>query len=175
MPVRLTGGGCGKETDSREVKQVVLLLPEALWRLRPSIARWASELRPALQRTGLELVLSEGGRHYFQQPETHLERLAHAHPRSAWVLFGSSLAMQQWFVARRLPAILVGPVFPGIDLPSIEYDHAAIAQHATATLAAAGHRRTAILLQRTGSAADATTCDAFAAARPDGAAAPPVR
>jgi LacI family transcriptional regulator len=82
------------------------------------------------------------------------------------VLFGSSLAMQQWFVARRLPAILVGPVFPGIDLPSIEYDHAAIAQHAAASLAAAGHRRTAILLQRTGSAADATTCDAFAAARP---------
>ena len=68
--------------------------------------------------------------------------------------------------------ILVGQVFPGINLPSIEYDHAAIAQHAAAALAAAGHERTAILLQHTGSAADASTCDAFAAARKPGTPAP---
>jgi hypothetical protein len=71
-----------------------------------------------------------------------------------------------------LPVILVGQVFPGINLPSIEYDHAAIAQHAAAALAAAGHERTAILLQHTGSAADASTCDAFAAARKPGTPAP---
>jgi LacI family transcriptional regulator len=68
--------------------------------------------------------------------------------------------------------MLVGAAFPDVNLPSIEYDHAAIAQHAAATLAAAGHRRTAILLQRTGSAADAATCTAFAAARPAGSPEP---
>jgi LacI family transcriptional regulator len=152
----------------RPVTHVVLLLPEPLWRLRPSVARWVSELRPRLQHTGLTLVLSEGGRHYREKPAAQLEKLLHAHPRSAWVLFASTRPMQQWFATRQLPAILVGSVFPGLNLPSIEYDHAAIAQHAAAKFAAAGHTRTAILLQRTGSAADATTCDAFSEARQPG-------
>lgn len=155
-------------TAVRGLTQVVLLLPEPMWRLRPSLARWVSELRPLLQRTGLELILHEGGRQYRARPAAQLERLLRSHPRSAWVLFASSRAMQQWFAERGLPVILVGPVFPGLDLPSIEYDHAAIARHAAGRLAAAGHQRTAILLQHTGSAADATTCDAFAAARPAG-------
>ncbi len=157
---------------ARIVTKVVLLLPEPLWRLRPSVARWASELRALLQRSDLELALVEGGHHYRANPAVHLEKLVHSHPHSAWVLFASTLAMQTWFSARALPVILVGQVFPGIDLPSIEYDHAAIAHHAAATLAAAGHTRTAILLQHTGSAADATTCDAFTAARQAGTPAP---
>ncbi len=151
---------------------VVLLLPAPLWSLRPSVARWIGELRPLLQRSGLELLLSEGGLHYRARPAAALEKLTAAHPRSAWVIFNSTLAMQVWFAARGLPVVLVGPVFAGIDLPSIEYDHAAISQHAAAQLAAAGHEHTAILLQRTGSAADATTCDAFAAARRAGAPPP---
>ncbi|MEY2878553.1 MAG: hypothetical protein RLZZ15_933, partial [Verrucomicrobiota bacterium] len=156
---------------ARGVTTVVLLLPEPLWSLRPSVARWIGELRPLLQRSGLALVLSEGGAHYRARPEAPLEKLVAAHPRAAWVIFSSTLAQQTWFAARGLPVLVVGSVFAGIALPSIGYDHAAIAQHAAVTLAAAGHARTAILLQRTGSAADATTCDAFAAARP--AAAPP--
>lgn len=153
---------------ARLLTQVVLLLPEPLWRLRPSIARWVSELRPLLLRSGLDLILHEGGRHYSARPAATLERLWQSHPRSAWVLFASNRAMQQWFADRGLPVILVGPVFPGLDLPTIEFDHAAIARHAASQLAAAGHTRTAILLHHTGSAADATTCDAFAAARPAG-------
>lgn len=156
----------------RRLTTVVLLLPEPVWRLRPSIAQWVSELRPLLLRSDLELVLSEGGRHYRSRPAAQLERLVRLHPHSAWVLFGSTRVMQQWFAERGLPVILVGPVFPGIDLPTVEYDHAAIAQHAASTLAAAGHQHTAILLQRTGSAADATTCDAFAAGRLVGAPPP---
>jgi LacI family transcriptional regulator len=157
---------------SLQLTQVVLLLPAPLWRLRPAVARWASELRPLLLQSQLELILVEDGRHYRSRPGCYLQKLVSAHPRSAWVLFAGTFAMQQWFSTRRLPAILVGSVFPGIDLPSIEYDHAAIAQHAAGQLAVAGHTRTAILLQRTGSAADATTCDAFAAARPAGTPAP---
>lgn len=146
------------------IAHVVLLVPDALWRLRPSVGRWVSELRSVLQRSELALTISEGGLPYSARPQNHLARLVAMHPPSAWVLFSSTRAMQEWFAARGLPAMLVGPVFPGIALPSIEYDHAAIAQHAAARLAAAGHWRTAILLQRTGTAADATTCDAFAAA-----------
>ena len=148
----------------RRLTQVVVLLPEPLWRLRPSVGRWVGELRPQLQNADLELVIVEGGRHYRRGPPAHLEKLVRAHPQAAWVLFASTLAMQSWFAGRRLPVILVGRGFPGIALPSIEYDHVAIAQHAATRFGAAGHQRTAILLQETGSAADATTCDAFAAA-----------
>jgi LacI family transcriptional regulator len=136
------------------------------------VTRWVSELRPLLQRFELDLLIVEGGLHYRGRPERHLEKLLHSHPRAAWVLFGSTLAMQRWFEGRALPVILFGAVFPGIKLSSVEYDHAAIAQHATTTLAAMGHRRTAILLQQTGSAADGATCDAFAAGRKGGTPAP---
>lgn len=154
------------------IHRVVLMLPQPFWSLRPSAAHWVSELRPLLHRAGLDLVLSEGGLPYRAKPAMHLEKLVAVHPQSAWVIFNSTLAMQTWFTARGLPVVLVGPVFAGIDVPSIEYDHVAIAQHAARMLAAAGHTRTAILLQRTGSAADATTCDAFAAAQKSGATAP---
>ncbi len=154
------------------VNQVVVVLPEPLWRLRPAVARWVGELGPLLQRSGLEMRLSEGGQYFGRRPEARLEKLVRMHPRSAWVLFASTDLMQRWFAARQLPVVLVGPVFAGVDLPSIEYDHAAIAQHAAAQFTSAGHRQTAILLQHTGSAADATTCDAFAAARRAGAPPP---
>lgn len=170
-PTRIRRATASQDT-ARRLLQVVLLLPEPLWRLRPSVAQWVGELRPRLQRSGLELVINEGGRHYRARPNAALARLVAAHPRSAWVLFASTFAMQEWFASRDLPVLLVGPTFPGLDLPSIEYDHANIAQHAAQHLAAAGHRRTAVLLQRTGSAADATTCDAFASVRPPGAVAP---
>jgi len=156
----------------RRLDRAVLLLPEPLWRLRPSVAHWAGALGPLLLRSGLDLVVHEGGGHKRAQPVARLERLVQTHPRAAWVLFSSTLGMQRWFAASGLPTMLVGAAFPDIDLPSVEYDHAAIAQHAAATLAAAGHRRTAILLQRTGSAADAATCTAFAAARPSGSPEP---
>lgn len=154
------------------LNSVVLLLPEPVWALRPSVVRWISELRAALPGIGLSSVVVEGGHVFRTNPAPHLERLAAAHPRAAWVAFSSTLALQTWLAARGLPVILVGPVFAGIQLPSIEYDHAAIAQHAAARLAAAGHERLAILLQRTGTAADATTCDAFAAARRPGSPPP---
>ena len=154
------------------ISRVVLVLPEPLWCLRPATGNWAGELRTWVERAGMEFELSEGGNHYRAQPTAHLEKLIQSHPNSSWVVFGSNQPMQAWFVARGLPVIHVGAVFPGIEIPSIEYDHAEIAQHAAAKLVAAGHEHTAVLLQRTGSAADATTCEAFAANRKPGAARP---
>lgn len=154
------------------ISRVVLVLPEPLWCLRPATGNWAGELRTWVERAGMDFVLCEGGNHYRAQPTAQLEKLVQSHPNSCWVVFGSNQPMQAWFVARGLPVIHVGAVFPGIEIPSIEYDHAAIAQHAAAKLVAAGHERTAVLLQRTGSAADATTCEAFAANLKRGSAAP---
>ena len=161
-----------RNIPAARIEQVMLLLPEPLWRLRPAVARWVGELRPQLSRNGLELIIVEGGRLYGTAPRAALERLAANHPRAVWVTFAATLGMQRWFAAGGRPTVVVGSAFPGVRLPSIEYDHAAIAQHAGGRFAAAGHERTAILLRRTGSAADATTCAAFAAARLPGAPAP---
>jgi LacI family transcriptional regulator len=125
-----------------------------------------------LSRQGLELVIVEGGRHYAANPAIALRRLTATHPQAAWVLFAGTFAMQRWFAESRLPAVLLGSAFPGVELPSIEYDHAGIARHAAGRFSAAGHERTAILLRRTGSAADATTCAAFAAGRRAGSPPP---
>lgn len=156
------------------IARVVLVLPEPLWCLRPSVARWAGELRPLVEQMGLEFVLSETSQPYRVRSAGHLEKLIQAHPAAAYVIFGATAAMQTWFAARGVPTILAGSAFPGVNLPSIGYDHAAIAQHAAGKLVSAGHERTAILLQRTGSAADAVTCAAFAASRKPGAPVPVV-
>ncbi|MBM3855698.1 MAG: GntR family transcriptional regulator [Verrucomicrobia bacterium] len=169
-PMAITRRAAAEEAMVRPAR-VVVLVPAQLWRLRPSVAHWVSELGSLVQRANLDFIVNEGDQQYSANPASYLTRLLQSHPRSVWILFASTRAMQTWFHSRQLSTILVGSVFPGLELPSIEYDHAAIALHAAAQLAAAGHRRTAILLQRTGSAADATTCNAFAAVR--GAGAPP--
>jgi len=151
-----------------QLTTAVVLLPGPLWRLRPSVARWVSELTLRLSDARIEVVLSEGGRYFLRHPAPHLEKLVSTHRNALWVLFASTRAMQEWFAERMLPTILVGPAFSGLSLPSFSYDHAAIAQHAATKLATAGHVSTAIFLQHTGSAADTNTCDSFAAARPSG-------
>ena len=91
--------------SAQRIDDVIVLLPERLWQLRPSVGRWVGELRPLLQRSGLELILSEDGLFYRPQPERRLEQLVQRHPHSGWVLFTSTLAMQSWFAARGLPVV----------------------------------------------------------------------
>ena len=55
--------------------------------------------------------------------------------------------MQQWFEQKQIPCVVVGSVFKGLTLPSVDRDHRAVCRHAVGLMAARGHQRLALLIQ----------------------------
>lgn len=51
--------------------------------------------------------------------------------------------VQQWFVRRQLPCLVVGSCAHGVPLPSVDADYRAACRHAGALLRRKGHRRIA--------------------------------
>ena len=80
------------------------------------------------------------------------------------VLLSAPAATQRWFMQRGLPGVLVGSPHPGIALPALDADFAAMGQHAAQQFLSRGHRRLAVLVPKTDKAGDANTVAAFRAA-----------
>jgi DNA-binding LacI/PurR family transcriptional regulator len=102
-----------------------------------------------LEMEDTQLRLAEQGRalHYLapqifhlKHPDRHLERLIHAHPSAAWVLYLATERMQRWFEDQAVPAFIYGSPFPGITLPFVASDWGAAAFHAGVQLIRRGHR-----------------------------------
>jgi DNA-binding LacI/PurR family transcriptional regulator len=79
--------------------------------------------------------------------------------------------MQEWFMARKLPAVIAGSPYEGVRLPAVDRDHAAACRHAIGRFAARGHRCVALLTPRIAAAGDLKSEVGFA----DGATAAGVR
>ena len=89
------------------------------------------------------------------KPVRALEKLAHDHPATAWLLFTSREPMQRWLIRRQLPCLVVGSCAPDIALPSIDADHRAACRHAGGVLLRKGHRRIALVLPQDAHGGDA--------------------
>ena len=63
-----------------------------------------------------------------------------------------------------MPCVVAGSCYPDINLPSVDYDHRAVARHAASLLLARGHRRMAMLIQTPELAGDFESEAGFAAA-----------
>jgi LacI family transcriptional regulator len=143
---------------------VRLLVPFRLQEAPQSVFYWIDKLRVLLPAAGCALEIHSGGRWYSREPETALARLVRQTPASAWVVARTTEPMQRWFAARKLPCILAGSCYPGVHLPSVDYDHRAVAQHAASQLLARGHRRLAMLIQVPEMAGDLESESGFTAA-----------
>jgi DNA-binding LacI/PurR family transcriptional regulator len=62
-----------------------------------------------------------------------------------WLLLSVSEGLQRWFDREKLCAVVVGSCFDEVQLPSIDYDYAALARHAVGLLVGRGHQRLALL------------------------------
>jgi len=142
---------------------VVLLTREPLERMRPYTSLWVSDLKTLLFERGARLHLVDGRKFFSLRPEKALERLLGQTPAACWILANSPAATQQWFAERRLPCLIAGSCHPGIDLPHADLDHFALCRHAAGVLLAAGHRRVALLNERSGRAGDAESEAGFIA------------
>jgi DNA-binding LacI/PurR family transcriptional regulator len=82
---------------------------------------------------------------HLKHPERQLERLVHAHPSAAWILYMASEPIQHWFAQRGLPTFLYEWPFPGVNLPYVVADWEAAAFHAGLQFIRHGHRILGIL------------------------------
>ncbi len=102
-----------------------------------------------LELADTQLRLTEQGRSlrflspdifHLKHPERQLERLVHAHPSAAWILYITSEPIQRWFADQGLPTFLYEWPYPNIDLPHVVADWEAAAFHAGLQLIRQGHQ-----------------------------------
>ena len=130
-------------------RSVGLLSPEPLERLRPSQTLWIDELRAMLTEDGCRFHVLHGQQYARGNPARALEKLVRLHPHGCWIPIRSNKNTQAWFQRRGEPCIVAGSCFSGIDLPFVDLDHRALCRHAAGVLLAKGHRRIALIAERT--------------------------
>lgn len=142
---------------------VVMLLPGPLQSLNPLAVFLVGQLREHLTKAGYPLEIQTSRVPYRARGTDCLKSLAETLRPIGWVLFQSTEPMQRWFATRRLPCVLVGSRYEGVDLPSVDRDFAAAGQHAVNQFVARGHKRLALLTPFPAAAGDAATVEAFRA------------
>ena len=143
--------------SASDAKTIGVIIPDAIARLRPSIALWIDELKDLFAESGYRLRVYEGQRYYVSNPHRALDRLLGQNPHDAWVLVLSSHAMQSWFVKRGSPCVVAGSLYAGIHLPFFDIDHRAISRHASSVLLRLGHRQIGLLNHESNRAGDIDT------------------
>lgn len=150
----------GKAKSARPAS-VIVLAPLGLERVGRFELLWLDPLRESLAAQGVSLHFMHRPRAFGARPQRLLAEIAGQHPDAAWVLLRSSRAMQEWFAARRLPALVAGSRHDGVRLPCVEIDVEAMARHAVHYLAARGHRHLAFFIEPSASAGPLRSETAF--------------
>lgn len=106
----------------------------------------------AKNRWQMELVVDPSC--YSKQPAKALERLMRKVPAAAWLLMGSSVPMQKWFLKSSIPCLVLGTCPEEFPLPSIDADYRATCRHAGMLLLRKGHRHIAMILPASSTGGD---------------------
>lgn len=126
---------------------VCLLSPEPLHAMPPFVLLWVDRLRDQLAAAGHLLQVHVGRAEFGRNnPETALASLTSSAPAAAWVLYQATEAMQRWFGDRGESCVVVGSLFPGVELPALDRDYRATCRHAVSLLANRGYRRIYLVL-----------------------------
>jgi len=133
---------------------VAMLLPGPLEQMRPTQTLWIDELRSMLGERGHCLHIFHGNNYFSLRPGRALAKLTRRYPHSCWVLVNCHAAMQRWFFVNQVPSIVAGTPIPGIELPFVDIDHAALCRHAVGRVLAIGHRNVAFLIRQSGQGGD---------------------
>ncbi len=95
------------------------------------------------------------------KPEKRLREIVARRPQMCWILFSTPAPVQRWFASEGLPAIVVGSSPPGLELPSVDIDFAAVGRHAAGAILGRGHRRVALIIPENAMPGDAACRDGF--------------
>jgi DNA-binding LacI/PurR family transcriptional regulator len=147
----------GKPTNRR----VVLLTAEPLQSQPTFTVCWIDELREQLSDAGFHLEVHVSRQLYGARSGKALEALSRAVRPAAWVLYRSTLEMQQWFSTHALSGVITGSRHPGVQLPSVDMDYRATCRHAAGQFLAKGHRRLALLNPESGTGGELESEEGF--------------
>jgi LacI family transcriptional regulator len=168
---RILNPSRGKRSSSKP-KQVIMLCPYAPAAFSDWQIRATDEIRKELYDSGyrLELVVDLRLRRNAVVPM--LQTLVRQHEADHWILVSLPFAVQKWFQEQRLSAVIAGHTFPGITLPSVDFDQRAVARHAAGIFLGLNHRRIVYLTRVPFAAGDLAAEAGFTAAfktQPDAA------
>ena len=144
----------GRRKRKAPSRDVGLLSPEPLERLRPTQTLWIDELRALLNERGCRLHVFHGAQYFRNKPGATLAKLTAQHAHSCWILTLSDEAIQRWFSDSGVPCVVAGSVHAGLSLPSRDLDHRAMCRHAAGVLLGLGHRRLALVITQSPRAGD---------------------
>jgi LacI family transcriptional regulator len=147
-------GRTGRKRARPQSRDVAFLSPVPIEQLRPMQALWIDEVRAMLSERGCRLHVFHGRQYFRTNPGPALQKLVQQNPHGCWVLVLSNERTQRWFEKNRVPCVVAGSVYPGIDLPFRDIDHHAMCRHAVGVLLAAGHRKLALVIQKSRRAGD---------------------
>ncbi|MCB1103747.1 MAG: LacI family DNA-binding transcriptional regulator [Opitutaceae bacterium] len=144
-------------------REVALLIPDPLDQVRPAQALWIDELRGMLNERNCRLHVLHGHQYFRNNPGAALRKLTSQNPHGCWVVALSNHAVQRWFEKSALPCIVAGSTYEGVKLPFRDIDHWALCHHAAGALLGRGHRRVALLMQKSKRAGDLRSEEGFMA------------
>jgi len=143
-----------KAAGTLRSRDVGLLSPEPLERLRPTQTLWIDELRAMLSERGCRLHVFHGRQYFRANPGPALQRLLAENPHGCWILTLSNEAIQRWFAKNEMPCVVAGSVHAGLDLPYRDLDHRAMCRHAAGVLLGLGHRKLGLIIAKSRLAGD---------------------
>jgi DNA-binding LacI/PurR family transcriptional regulator len=135
-------------------RDVAVLSPEPLERLRPTQTLWIDELRAMLSERGCRLHVFHGRQYFRTNPGRALQRLMAENPHGCWILTLSNAAIQRWFAKHAVPCVVAGSVHAGLDLPYRDLEHRAMCRHAAGVMLGLGHRKLALVIAKSQLAGD---------------------
>lgn len=134
--------------------RVVLLTPLPLHRLSPNAVFWMDALREYLAEAGHHLEIQVSRAIYGPGQESALKGLLEQQRPSGWVIYRSTEPMQRWFSERKLPCVITGSRYSGVEIPSVDIAYRAVCRHAVGQFLARGHQQLVLLNPASGAAGD---------------------
>lgn len=133
-----------KRTPQRPKTVRLLMIDAASARQATNFGRWYL-LSKHLAEAGWTFQIEPFPAFFSSKPSHLLERIVGRSEAGLWLLQSCPEAVQRWFWERKLPCMVLGSTFPGIDFVSVDTDMRALGRHAAGTLVARGHRSLALL------------------------------
>jgi DNA-binding LacI/PurR family transcriptional regulator len=107
-------------------------------------------IREALARSGVLVEVREAAHlSEIRKPDTTLARMVAKHPGAVWILHKMPQSVQMAAQTLRLRCLVYGSTAPGLTLPFVDIDFAAVARHATGRCLSKGMSKIAIIVHRT--------------------------
>jgi len=120
---------------------VVFLTGKPLHQHGASVLSFVGKLQSTLTSSGFQLVIVDDAQLAKGHPHKFLEKVMAQHQAVCFLLSAVSEAVQMYFLRMRLPAVIFGSRFPGVKLPSCDWNYEAIGHHAAGVFVGKGHKR----------------------------------